>query len=239
MEALRPQDRLVVALDVDSRTRALSLVEQLRPVVGMFKIGSQLFTSCGPELVREIVASGAGVFLDLKFHDIPNTVAQAATAALRLGVSIFNVHALGGLEMMRQVRITCEQVAAREGLARPLILGVTLLTSHDEASLTELGINTSINDQVVRLARLVAEAGLNGVVASAHEIDLVRSAIDSPFIILTPGLRPEWASSQDQKRVMTPLQALRAGADYLVIGRPILEHSDPVQAATRIIATLT
>ncbi|MFY9226233.1 MAG: orotidine-5'-phosphate decarboxylase [Blastocatellia bacterium] len=235
---LSAKDRLVVALDVDSREQAISLVEELNPFVGLFKIGSQLFTSTGPELVKEIIGRGAKVFLDLKYHDIPNTVASAVVAAMRLGVSICNVHALGGLAMMRQVAEECEKVAAKESLTKPIILAVTVLTSHDQASLNDLAINENLSDLVVRLAKLTQKAGLDGVVASAHEITLIRNATQSPFIILTPGLRPAQSDTQDQKRVMTPEEALKAGSDYLVIGRPILAHPNPAKAAAEIVASL-
>jgi orotidine-5'-phosphate decarboxylase len=235
---LSAKDRLVVALDVDSRQQALSLVDQLKDFVGLFKIGSQLFTSNGPSLVSEIVKQGAKVFLDLKYHDIPNTVASAVVAAMRLGVSICNVHALGGSEMMRQVKDQCENIAVRENLTKPIILAVTVLTSHNQDSINKIGINEPLSDLVVRLAKLTAESGLDGVVASAHEISLVRKAVASPFVILTPGLRPSWADHQDQKRVMTPEEALQAGADYLVIGRPIIAHNSPASAAQEILSSL-
>lgn len=233
------KERLVIALDVSTKERALQLVDALAPHVGMFKIGSQLFTACGPQLVRDVVERGGRVFLDLKFHDIPNTVASAVVEAARLGVSICNVHALGGLEMMRSLRSRLDEAVERDGLIRPRVLAVTVLTSHDQKSLERLGIRESIAQLVVRLARLTAEAGLDGVVASAHEIDLIRNAIPDPFIILTPGLRPEWAAVGDQKRVMTPREALQAGADYLVIGRPIIEHPDPQEAAQLVLASLS
>lgn len=235
---LSAKDRLVVALDVDSREQAISLVEELSPFVGLFKVGSQLFTSVGPELVKEIIGRGAKVFLDLKYHDIPNTVANAVVAAMRLGVSICNVHALGGLAMMRQVAEECEKVAAKENLAKPLILAVTVLTSHDQTSLNDLAINENLSDLVVRLAKLTQKAGLDGVVASAQEITLIRNATQPPFVILTPGLRPAQSDTQDQKRVMTPEEALKAGSDYLVIGRPILAHPNPAKAAAEIVASL-
>ncbi|MBN8724929.1 MAG: orotidine-5'-phosphate decarboxylase [Acidobacteria bacterium] len=235
---LSAKDRLVVALDVDSRKQAISLVEELKPFVGLFKIGSQLFTSVGPELVKEIIGRGAKVFLDLKYHDIPNTVSNAVVAAMRLGVSICNVHALGGLEMMRQVAEECEKVATKENLTKPLILAVTVLTSHNQASLNDLAINENLSNLVVRLAKLTQKAGLDGVVASAQEITLIRNATQSPFVILTPGLRPAQSDTQDQKRVMTPEEALKAGSDYLVIGRPILAHPNPAKAAAEIVASL-
>jgi orotidine-5'-phosphate decarboxylase len=235
MRIVEPRDRIVVALDVDTRERALALVDELQPFVGLFKIGSQLFTSCGPGLVSEMIGRGARIFLDLKYHDIPNTVANAVVGAMRLGVSICNVHALGGLEMMRRVREACEETAAREAIARPTVLAVTVLTSHDQKTLDQLGFNESLDSLVARLVRLTADAGLDGVVASAREIELVRASVPGQFVILTPGLRPEWAASQDQKRVLTPREALDAGADYLVIGRPILEHPSPAEAAQKIL----
>lgn len=234
MTEIQPKERIVVALDVDTKERALKLVEELTPFVGMFKIGSQLFTSCGPSLVREIVRLGAKVFLDLKYHDIPNTVSSAVVAAMRLGVSICNLHALGGLQMMQQVREAVDKTAQKEGLEKPKILAVTILTSHDQKSLQDLGITETLDQMVVRLAKLTSLAGLDGVVASAKEITSIRAALDRSFIILTPALRPAWAGMQDQKRVMTPEEALKLGADYLVIGRPILDHPSPAEAAEKI-----
>ncbi len=228
---------IVVALDVDTAEEALALVARLRGTVGMFKVGKQLFTAAGPEIVRRIVALGERVFLDLKFHDIPNTVAKAGIEAARLGVSIFNVHALGGAKMMREVTRAVTETAERERMARPKILGVTILTSHTPESLQEIGIELRLEDQVVRLAQLCAEAGIDGVVASPHEIVPIRNAVKNPgFIILTPGVRPAGTALDDQSRVMTPGEAIRAGANYLVIGRPITAADDPVTAARRILA---
>ncbi len=239
MSNLEAKERLIIALDVPTRARALHLVDTLAQQVGMFKIGSQLFTACGPQLVRDVIDRGGRVFLDLKFHDIPNTVASAVVEAARLGVSICNVHALGGLEMMKSLLYRLNEVVEREGLKKPKVLAVTVLTSHDQKSLQRLGIDEPIAQLVVRLARLTAEAGLDGVVASAHEIEPIRSALPGSFIILTPGLRPEWATAGDQKRVMTPREALEAGADYLVIGRPVIEHPDPQEAVRLIKASLS
>ncbi|HZF39290.1 MAG TPA: orotidine-5'-phosphate decarboxylase [Blastocatellia bacterium] len=227
---------LVVALDVDSPDQALFLAERLRGVVGMFKVGKQLFTAAGPEIVRKIIAMGERVFLDLKFHDIPNTVAMAGVEAARLGASIFNVHAMGGSKMMRAVNEAVTETAERERIARPLILGVTVLTSHTPDSLKEVGIDRTLEDEVVNLARLCAASGLDGVVASPLEIAPIRSAVeDSGFVILTPGVRPAGASLNDQGRVTTPSEAIRAGANFLIIGRPITEANDPVAAARKII----
>jgi orotidine-5'-phosphate decarboxylase len=230
-----PRERLVVALDVETVERALALVEQLRGHVGMFKVGKQLFTAAGPGVVREITARGEKVFLDLKFHDIPNTVAMAGVEAARLGASIFNVHAAGGSAMMRATVEAVARAVAREGLARPLMLGVTVLTSLDEAALHEIGVGGTVEAQVVRLARLCRAAGLDGVVASPQEIVPIRDAVSDPdFVILTPGVRPAGAALDDQRRVMTPGEAVRAGATYLVVGRPVTGAADPAEAAKKI-----
>jgi orotidine-5'-phosphate decarboxylase len=230
------RNRLIVALDVETAGQALALVERLRGLVGMFKVGKQLFTAAGPEVVRRIIGMGEQVFLDLKFHDIPNTVAGAGVEAARLGARIFNLHALGGSAMMRATVEAVEKASGREGLGRPLILGVTVLTSHDERSLAEVGIGRTIEEEVVRLARLCAASGLDGVVASPREIAPIRDAISRPdFVILVPGVRPTGAAHYDQSRVMTPAEAVRAGADYLVVGRPITESEDVAQAAQKIV----
>ena len=227
---------LVVALDVASPDQALSLVERLRGVAGMFKVGKQLFTAAGPEIVRKIIAMGEHVFLDLKFHDIPNTVAMAGAEAARLGVSVFNIHAIGGSKMMRAVNEAVTETAERERITRPLILGVTILTSHTQDSLKEVGIDRKLEDEVVNLAKLCEASGLDGVVASPLEIAPIRSAVkDSGFVILTPGVRPAGASLHDQSRVMTPAEAILLGANFLVIGRPITAANDPVAATRKII----
>jgi orotidine-5'-phosphate decarboxylase len=227
---------IVVALDFPTPAQALDLVEKLRGLVGMFKIGKQLFTAAGPDIVRRIVGLGEEVFLDLKFHDIPNTVAGAAVEATRLGVRIFNLHALGGSAMMRAAAEAVDTVVSREGLQRPLILGVTVLTSHDQQSLHEIGIDRPVEEQVVRLARLCSASGINGVVASPREILPIRQAVpDQNFIVLVPGVRPAGASLNDQSRVMTPAEALQSGADYLVIGRPITAATDPFEATEKIL----
>ena len=230
------EERLIVALDVDTAERARELFTSLREVAGAFKIGSQLFTACGAELVRELVKEGARIFLDLKFHDIPNTVAAAGIEAARLGVFMFNVHASGGSEMMRRTVDAVRETAAREAFAPPKIIGVTVLTSADGATLKELGINAEPEAQVVSLARLTESAGLDGVVASPHEIRAVREAVKrQDFLIVTPGVRPFGSDSDDQRRVTTPAAAFSAGADYLVVGRAILNAADPVKAAIAII----
>ncbi|MGE0130153.1 MAG: orotidine-5'-phosphate decarboxylase [Blastocatellales bacterium] len=227
---------IVVALDVDSPDQALSLVERLRGVAGMFKVGKQLFTAAGPDIVRKIIAMDERVFLDLKFHDIPNTVAMAGVEATRLGVSILNVHAMGGSKMMRAVTEAVTETAERERMARPLILGVTVLTSHTQDSLKEVGIERKLEDEVVNLARLCEASSIDGVVASPLEIAPIRNAVNnSSFVILTPGVRPAGAELNDQSRVMTPAEAIHAGANFLVIGRPITAANDPVAAARKIL----
>jgi orotidine-5'-phosphate decarboxylase len=230
------KNKLIVALDVETAREALNLFDALKDVAGMFKIGSQLFTAAGPELVREIVRAGAPVFLDLKFHDIPNTVASAGVEATRLGVSIFDVHACGGSEMMRRTAEAVAETAEREGIPRPLVIGITVLTSFDDSTLTEAGVSSSVQEQVKRMARLADASGLDGVVASPHEVKLVRESVErQDFVVVAPGVRPAGAASDDQRRVMTPLEAVRAGADYLVVGRAILKAPDPAQAAQQII----
>jgi len=227
---------LVVALDVSSADEALRLVEQLRGMAGMFKVGKQLFTAEGPQIVRRIRELGEEVFLDLKFHDIPNTVAAAAIEAMRLGVRMLNVHALGGREMMVRTSDAVKQASEREGLRRPLILGVTVLTSHSQQSLDEVGIDRSIEDEVTRLARLCSESGLDGVVASPLEIRSVRGTVSrKDFVVLVPGVRPAGSDHNDQSRVMTPREAINEGATFIVVGRPIVADKDPVAAARRII----
>ncbi|HXG68823.1 MAG TPA: orotidine-5'-phosphate decarboxylase [Blastocatellia bacterium] len=229
------KDRLVVALDVSDRASALRLVEQLSGMAGLFKIGKQLFTAEGPTLAREIIAGGERVFLDLKFHDIPNTVAGAADACARLGISIFNVHALGGAEMMRAAAR-----AVADAASRPAVLGVTVLTSMSAANLAEVGIASDVNTEVLRLATLARAAGLDGVVASPNEIRLIRERVAAEqFIILTPGIRPAWSESGDQKRVATPASAIRDGADFIVIGRPITANAEPRAAAERILEEIS
>ena len=231
-----PHDRLVLALDVDDAADALALVKDLRDLVGVFKVGHQLFTAYGPDIVRRIIDAGGKVFLDLKYHDIPNTVAKASTEAVKLGVSIFNVHALGGLDMMRAAADAARETADRTGAPLPLVLAVTVLTSMDETALrSELKISRSLPRTVAQYARLARRAGLHGVVASPQEITLLRRTIRDPFVLLTPGVRPDWAAQDDQKRVMTPGEAVRSGADYIVVGRPVLKAQDRTRAVRMIL----
>src|ERR1041384_3038188 len=228
-------EKLIIALDVESASEAREWFNRLRGRVGMFKVGSQLFTAAGPAIVREIVAAGGRVFLVLKFHDIPNTVAAACREAVRLGVTLCNVHAAGGSEMLRRAAEAGAETATREGLPRPKLLAVTVLTSTDAEMLAEIGVSESLEAQVTRLARLANNCGLDGVVASPHEIAPVRAAVERrDFLIVTPGVRPRGVGHDDQKRVLTPAEAVRAGADYLVIGRAILNASDPLRAIEAI-----
>ncbi|MGH9942431.1 MAG: orotidine-5'-phosphate decarboxylase [Pyrinomonadaceae bacterium] len=233
-------NKLIIALDVETVREARELVARLRGFAGMFKIGSQLFTAAGPDFVREIVGGGGRVFLDLKFHDIPHTVASAAREAARLGVSLFNVHASGGAEMMRRAAEATVETAAREGFVRPELIAVTVLTSADAATLAEMGVDDSPETQVVRLARLAESCGLDGVVASPHEVAPVRAAVGrADFLLVTPGVRSLGAPHGDQMRVMTPAEAVRAGASYLVVGRAIIGAPDPARAAQEIADEMT
>ena len=229
-----PSEKIIVALDVATADEARSLVAELSGKVGAFKIGLQLFVAEGPEFVREIAAANR-VFLDLKFHDIPNTVANAAVEAAKLGVWMMNVHAIGGREMMNRtveaVRATCEN----NGVEPPLLIAVTVLTSSDDNVLHETGIESSVDEQVVRLARLTKEAGFDGVVASAREASLIRRELGDDFVIVTPGIRAKDATNDDQRRVMTFSDAIKLGASYAVIGRPITGQADRVAAVSAII----
>jgi orotidine-5'-phosphate decarboxylase len=232
------RDRLIVALDIDSLDEAQELVRLLAADVGMFKVGKQLFTHAGPQAVRLIQELGGEIFLDLKFHDIPNTVAKAAIEATRMGVKMFNVHASGSLEMMRLTVKEVERVCRQEKRRKPIMLAVTVLTSLNQDDLRRVGVDGKVEDQVVRLALLTKEAGMDGVVASPHEVADIRKACGRHFIIVTPGIRPADASRNDQQRVMTPEEAIRAGVDYIVVGRPILEAKNPISAAHAIIAEM-
>jgi orotidine-5'-phosphate decarboxylase len=229
-------DELLVALDVDTVAEARALADTLRGVVGGFKVGNRLFTSEGPALVADLASHGDRVFLDLKFHDIPNTVAGAVAAATRLGVWMVNVHASGGSTMMRAARVAANEEAARRSQPAPLVIAVTMLTSLDQQALTEIGLQASVADQVGRLAALAEAAGLDGVVASPQEIDIIRRRCGREFAIVTPGIRGAADPRGDQSRTLSAAEALAAGASYLVVGRPIVEARDPRAAAERIIA---
>jgi len=222
------RDRLIVALDVKTADEARGLVDRLAGRVGMFKIGSQLFTAAGPSLVREIVGRGEKVFLDLKYHDIPNTVANAVAEACQLGVSLMTVHALGGKAMMEAAVGALPAVGSR-------LVAVTILTSHDQDSLSAIGLSAPVADTVVRLARLAQEAGTDGVVASPLEAEMIRGACGPDFLVVTPGIRPGGSKADDQARAATPAAAMRAGASYVVVGRPIAEAADPGAAAAALV----
>jgi orotidine-5'-phosphate decarboxylase len=229
------EDRICLALDVNSADEAEKIAAELKGFVGYYKIGKELFTSAGPEVVRRIIGTGGKVFLDLKYHDIPNTVKGAARAAARLGVSMFNVHCSGGRAMMA----AAAEGAKSEG-ASPLVIGVTLLTSLDQDILSrELGIETPVADMTGRLALLAKSAGLDGVVASPREIRLIKEACGDDFLVVTPGIRPAWTTKDDQKRTDTPGEAVRAGADYLVIGRPIRGAENRREAAEKILKEIS
>jgi orotidine-5'-phosphate decarboxylase len=237
-------NKLIAALDVETAAEARQIIEELKGAVGAFKIGLQLFTSAGASFVRETVESGARVFLDLKFHDIPNTVARASIEAARMGVWMFNLHASGGGEMMRRAATETREFCRRENLTPPLIIGVTVLTSSNDETLREVGIEATAKSQAANLARLAADSNLDGVVTSPLEIEQIRGNVASPdFLIVTPGIRSESmpesekaiATFDDQKRVKTAREAVAAGADFIVVGRPILRAKDRRAAALKIL----
>jgi orotidine-5'-phosphate decarboxylase len=228
------KDRIIFAMDVAHFEDAQRFVRLLRDRVGIFKVGKQLFTHAGPKVLDMIRQHGQRTFLDLKFHDIPNTVGKASQEATKLEVTMFDVHVLGGVDMMKAAVQATREKAKELGTQRPLLLGVTVLTSLDNESLRQIGIKDSVEEEVSRLARLAEEAGLDGVVASPQEIEIIRKTCGHDFIVVTPGVRPAEAAKDDQRRVMTPAEAIKAGADYLVIGRPIQHARDPVEAVDRI-----
>ncbi|CAG0997263.1 orotidine-5'-phosphate decarboxylase [Methylophilaceae bacterium] len=227
--SIGPDPRIVVALDFAQPADALHLVEQLNPAICRLKVGKELFTAAGPQLVETLVNKSFGVFLDLKFHDIPTTVAKACEAASRLGVWMLNVHASGGFDMMQ---------AAREGVSRsgrqPLLIAVTVLTSMNQSALLQIGVEDTLQNQVLRLAALAQQSGLDGVVCSAQEAQMLKKKLGPEFCLVTPGIRPKSASLDDQSRVVTPAQALTWGSDYLVIGRPITQAENPLLALETI-----
>jgi orotidine-5'-phosphate decarboxylase len=235
------RDRLLVALDVESGDRALELARRLRDVAGGFKVGSRLFTLEGPSIVRRLVDSGARVFLDLKFHDIPNQVAQTVDSAVQTGAWMINVHASGGVPMMQAAAGAASDTAARLGRSAPILIAVTVLTSMDQPTLQQLGVGRPLIDHVLALAQLAKAAGLHGVVASAQETAAIRRACGPEFTIVTPGIRGAAAGAEknDQARTMGPGDAVRAGASYIVVGRPIIAAADPVSAAAKIVEELT
>jgi len=224
--------KVIVALDFASDKAAMQLVEKLNPELCRLKVGKELFTRCGPTLVKDMVSSGFDVFLDLKFHDIPNTVAKACESAAELGVWMINVHSMGGVAMMEAARSVLSHEDA------PILIAVTLLTSSGENELNALGIDQTPADFVKRLAAMTQSAGLNGVVCSAQEASMLKQQCGSDFLLITPGIRPENAKADDQNRIMTPKQAVDNGSDYLVIGRPVTQSDDPVQVLKEINAQI-
>jgi orotidine-5'-phosphate decarboxylase len=230
--------RLAVALDLSDRTALLAMARLLAPEAGVLKVGLEAFVAEGPTLVRDLVASGADVFLDLKLHDIPNTVSKAAAAAMRTGASIVNCHAAGGTEMMKAFGEGCRAGAAKAGRAAPKLIAVTVLTSLDGAALSAIGLTGSPREAALRLAVLARESGLDGVVCSPEEIVAIRAACGKDFLLVVPGVRPQGAAAGDQKRVAKPADAIREGADLLVVGRPITGSPDPAAAARAIVAEI-
>jgi orotidine-5'-phosphate decarboxylase len=236
---------IIVALDVPSAEQALKLAEQVAPAVGAFKIGKELFVSAGPDIVKRVRATGASVFLDLKFHDIPNTVAKAVAAAVRLDVQMLTLHTSGGSEMMRAAEKSAQDTAKSLGIQPPLVLGVTVLTSMDSNALTEIGCPANVGHQVERLAELAVKSGLRGLVCSPLEIADLREILPDGIQLVTPGIRTRlgeaWAGAEkadDQKRTLSPREAIEAGANWLVIGRPIYAAENPRAAAEKILESL-
>ncbi len=229
---------IIAALDVPTAEQALALARQLAPAVGAFKIGKELFTSGGPDVVRQVRETGAAVFLDLKFHDIPNTVARAVAAAVRLDVQMLTVHSSGGLAMMQAAEETAQKTASQSGRNAPVVLGVTVLTSLDSQSLAEIGMDTNLGRQVERLAGLAARAGLRGLVCSPLEVAGLRQILPAAMQLVTPGIRSGRDKADDQKRTLNAREAIQAGANWLVIGRPICAAPNPRAAAEEILASL-
>ncbi len=233
------KEKIILALDVSDVRYALEIVDKFKDYVEIFKVGLELFTAAGPEVVHEINSREKKVFLDLKFHDISNTVIKAALNATRLGAYMFNLHASGGLDMMRRCKDAVVDMCLKENIPRPKLLGVTVLTGLSQETLKdELGIHYSLRNHVKQLSKLSRQAGLDGVVASGHEVSLLRNHFGKGFIIVTPGIRTSWSPPDDQKRTMTPRQAVREGADYIVLGRAVLSQSDPFKALELITAEI-
>jgi orotidine-5'-phosphate decarboxylase len=229
------KEKILIALDVSSRKEALTLVESLHELTGMFKVGMQLYTAEGPSLVRDIVKAGGKVFLDLKFHDIPNTVMHAVLEAAKLGVSMLTIHTSGGRAMMQAVS---NELREQHGHNKPIVVGVTVLTSIDEGALREVGVHAAMDEQVLRLAKLAEDSGIDGVVCSAREIQMIRGAVGRNFKIVTPGVRMAGQSLDDQQRTATPREAIVNGADYIVVGRPITKAPHPRTALESLLQSL-
>ncbi len=232
---MKAKDRLIVALDVKTPEEAVGLIDVLSPVVDIFKVGVAPFTGYGHIILQKLEEAGKKVFLDLKFHDIPNTVKNAADVSARKGVFMINFHCLGGGQMLRAAAEGAKAGSVASGKTPPILLGVTVLTSMDEKEMRSIGLSGEMEAKVLDLAQLAADAGLDGVVASAKEAREIKDRLGSNFVVVTPGVRPEWAVAGDQKRVVTPKQAIENGADYIVVGRPIIQADDPAAAAVRII----
>jgi len=236
---MKKNTELIVALDTGSLEDAKHLVRTLTGAVKYFKVGSVLFTACGPQAIEVVREAGGEIFLDLKFHDIPNTVGLSALSAFRPGVFMFNVHAMGGISMLRHVVKTVRQAESPQKRAKkPIILGVTVLTSMDRQQLNSIGVNRSVKNEVVHLAGICKNCGLDGVVCSGKEITLLRRVMGKNFILVVPGIRPFQAQSNDQKRIISPKDAHTAGADYIVVGRPITASEDPLKSAQNILREL-
>lgn len=233
VKPIKDARRIVVALDYPDAQSAMDCLQQLDPALCRVKVGKELFTRCGPQFVAEIQTLGFDVFLDLKFHDIPNTVAKAVAAAAELGVWMVNVHASGGAEMMKAARAAVEQSAHK-----PLLIAVTVLTSMDHSELLQLGVNATPAEQVLRLAQLAADNGMDGVVCSAQEASILRDRIGPHFVLVTPGIRPVGDNADDQKRILSPVEAIAAGSSYLVMGRPITKADSPKEKLAEVSASL-
>jgi len=232
---MKPRERIILALDVSDYHEAVEMVKNFQEQIEIFKVGSELFTSAGPEIIETIHSMGKKVFLDLKFHDIPNTVLRSSLAVAKLGVFMFNVHTMGGYDMMHAATQALSKFALDNNSVRPKLIGVTVLTSIDQTALKDdMGVELRMSAQVRHLATMAEKAGLDGVVASAEEAEMIRAQTGKGFLIVTPGIRPSWVEADDQKRTLTPKKALQMGADYLVIGRAITSQPSPLEALKRI-----
>ncbi|ACC98285.1 Orotidine-5'-phosphate decarboxylase [Elusimicrobium minutum Pei191] len=229
---MKPYEKIIVALDVDTEKKALALVKKLKNKAGVFKIGKELFTSAGPGIVKKVQKLGGKVFLDLKFHDIPNTVYKAVASASKLGVYMMTIHTSGGSEMMKAAVKAAEENSTKN--KRPIILGVTILTSLDDNALDEIGYKQGAEKMVLHLAKMAKKAGVTGIVSSPKELKKLRKALGPGMVLVTPGIRPVWSAAGDQKRITTPADAVKNGASFMVIGRPITGAKDPAKAAQMI-----
>lgn len=228
-------DRVIIALDTDSFKEAENWVKTFGKHIKHFKVGSQLFTACGQDAVKMVHNAGCKVFLDLKFHDIPNTVSKSVESASKLGIWMLNVHASGGKKMMEAAGAALEGKGQEH---RPIVIAVTVLTSLNQEELSAIGFNRDLNSQVEHLAKLAKDSGLDGVVASAHELTMIKKICGNDFLVVTPGIRPAWAASDDQSRMATPAEAFKDGADFIVIGRPLTKHRDPREACEKLLQEL-